>query len=166
MADMVTVFRNLFPSNGWLLSPSIVSHLALAPPCSLLQWSPLKFGPPFFKCIQDFVCNPSAILLCPTLHICGLSATPSLCQASRDFKPSNLPTLALSNIPSLQAHKPSVKHLNISVMHDLKSSSPLSALAMIFTTQNLVNIGDLDIYTVTNRISGLETPSVSSRSPR
>ncbi|KAJ7881846.1 hypothetical protein B0H13DRAFT_2540120 [Mycena leptocephala] len=109
------------------------------PPCSLLQWSPLKFGPPFFKCIQDFVCNPSAILLCPTLHICGLSATPSLCQASRDFKPSNLPTLAFSNIPSLQAHKPSVKHLNISVIHDLKSSSPLSALAMIFTTQNLVN---------------------------
>jgi hypothetical protein len=89
------------------------------------------------------VCNPSAILLRPTLHICGLSATPSLCQASRDLKPSSLPTLALSNIPGLQAHKPSVKHLSTSVIHDLKSSSPLSALAMKFTTQNLVNIGDL-----------------------
>ncbi len=135
MADMVTVFRNLFPSNGWF--PPIP---ALAPPRSL---SPLKFGPPFFKCIQDFVCNPSAILLRPTLHICGLSATPSLCQASRDLKPSRLPTLALSNIPGLQAQNPSVKHLSTSVIHDLKSSSPLSALAMKFTTQNLVNIGDL-----------------------
>ncbi|KAJ7853223.1 hypothetical protein B0H13DRAFT_2673759 [Mycena leptocephala] len=138
---------------------------ALAPPCSLLQWSPLKFGPPFFKCIPDFcVTLPLSFFALPCTSVVFLQRR--LCQASRDFKPSNLPTLALSNISSLQAHKPSVKHLNISVIHDLKSSSPLNALAMIFTTQNLVNIGDLDIYTGINRISGSETPSPMRSSPR
>ncbi|KAJ6629701.1 hypothetical protein B0H10DRAFT_1939673 [Mycena sp. CBHHK59/15] len=113
--------------------------------------------------------NPSAIPLCPALHVYGLQH--HLCQVSRDFKLDSSP---FQNLSRLQVQKLSFKHLNIFVIQDLKISNlsrrsarpvddasstghlPTTKLLCIFTTQIRVTSG-IWIFVPSNCIPGLGT---------